>query len=157
MASQDGAFQTLDFATSNVDPDSIGNVVPPTYDRVASFRASPKYVPSLRQPTESGRSNRLFFPSSLPSGQCLLFGMESGSMHLCATSVVCRFNDASVPTEFASSYAEGLVAPLMEALEGEEEDFFIPPSIHLALSRSAGETLGHGNLKNLTVRFWGFR
>lgn len=44
VASQSGAFQTLEFEAPNLDPESMGNIMLDCYDRIVSFCVSSKYV-----------------------------------------------------------------------------------------------------------------
>ncbi|EUB61837.1 Elongator complex protein 4 [Echinococcus granulosus] len=115
VASQSGAFQTLEFEAPNLDPESLGNIMLDCYDRIVSFCVS-------------------------SNGQCLLFGTEGGNIHLYSTSLdSCRFNHASMQTEFASPYADGLVPATLDSLS--PEDYHHPVTSHHALSGMAGKKL----------------
>ncbi|KAL5965332.1 PAN2-PAN3 deadenylation complex catalytic subunit PAN2 [Taenia solium] len=116
VASQSGAFQTLEFEAPNLDPESMGNIMLDCYDRIVSFCVS-------------------------SNGQCLLFGTEGGNIHLYSTSLdSCHFNHASMQTEFASPFADGLIPATLDSLS-QEEDYHLPVTGHHALSRMAGKKL----------------
>ncbi|VUZ42973.1 unnamed protein product [Hymenolepis diminuta] len=115
VASQPGAFQTLELDGPNVDPQSLGNIMVENYDQVNAFRVS-------------------------SNGESLIFGTECGNLHLYSSSLeACRFNHNSIPTEFASNLADGLRVADLNA--NAEEDFDLPISGSYALAKAAGRKM----------------
>ncbi|VDO01314.1 unnamed protein product [Rodentolepis nana] len=115
VASQPGAFQTLEIDGPNVDPQSLGNIMVENYDQVNAFRVS-------------------------SNGESLIFGTECGNLHLYSSSLeACRFNHNSIPTQFASDLADGLRVADLE--ESPEEDIGLPISGSYALAKAAGKLL----------------
>lgn len=81
-----------------------------------------------------------------------MFGTALGNLHLYSSNFEsCRFNQNSIPTEFASDLADGLRVADLDV--NPEEDYELPVSGSYALAKAAGKAKSHCLINCYTKHF----